>query len=171
MILCRTHKYLEDIAAGLEKMGIPLLYLGDLFERPEIRDLLAILSFVSEPSRGGLYRIATLPEYRMPLLDVQAYLAFTMKHEKTPLAGLELIEEVQDITPAGRTALGALRKDIGTVSFATNPYTLLTQMLFDGSHVLRRYAIQNNAASQQQRLTCTEHFIFLEPKKMRCRRE
>ena len=33
---------------------MPVLYLGDLFERPEVSDLLALLSFTAEPRRGGV---------------------------------------------------------------------------------------------------------------------
>ncbi len=39
-ILCRVHGNLEKIALGLEAAGVPVLYLSDLFERPEVRDLL-----------------------------------------------------------------------------------------------------------------------------------
>ena len=42
-VLCRTNKRLNEIAAGLEARSIPVLHLGSLFEREEIRDLLLSL--------------------------------------------------------------------------------------------------------------------------------
>ena len=40
-MLCRTNDRLNEIAQALEDRGIPVLHLGSLFEREEIRDLLA----------------------------------------------------------------------------------------------------------------------------------
>ena len=52
-VLCRSHTNLGRIGAELELAGIPVLYLGDLFERPEVRDMLSLLSLVSEPDGKG----------------------------------------------------------------------------------------------------------------------
>ena len=43
-VLCRSHTYLGRVAAKLEDLGVPVLYLGNLFERPEVRDMLSLLS-------------------------------------------------------------------------------------------------------------------------------
>ncbi|KRR15019.1 hypothetical protein CQ13_37475 [Bradyrhizobium retamae] len=50
----RRSSYLQKIAAGLEAAGVPVLNLGHIFEREEIRDLLSLLSFASEPHCAGL---------------------------------------------------------------------------------------------------------------------
>ena len=47
-ILARSHLTLARITGILEQLGIPLLYLGDLFERPEIRDLLSLVALDAE---------------------------------------------------------------------------------------------------------------------------
>ena len=57
-ILARSHTTLARIAKHLERCGIPCLYFGDFFERPEIRDLLSVLSVVSERAGIGLFRVA-----------------------------------------------------------------------------------------------------------------
>ena len=75
-ILCRSHTNLARFAMRLEAHGIPVLYLGDLFERAEVRDMLALMSFTCEPERGGLFRLAQFPEYRIPMGDVRKVLNF-----------------------------------------------------------------------------------------------
>ncbi|MGC2211786.1 MAG: ATP-dependent helicase [Silvibacterium sp.] len=50
VILCRTNARLNEIAFELESRGIPVLHLGSLFEREEIRDLLAILALIIDSS-------------------------------------------------------------------------------------------------------------------------
>ena len=56
-VLCRTNPRLNEIASALEARGIPVLHLGSLFEREEVRDLLALLSLVVDPFGDGLARV------------------------------------------------------------------------------------------------------------------
>ena len=44
------------MAAELESMGIPLLFLGSLFERDEIQQLLSLLSLLIDRRAMGLAR-------------------------------------------------------------------------------------------------------------------
>ncbi|MCZ7600613.1 MAG: hypothetical protein M5U09_26770, partial [Gammaproteobacteria bacterium] len=63
-ILCRSHAYLGKIAEQLERNGVPVLYLGDLFGRPEVRDMLALVALTCEPDGRGLVRVARFPSTR-----------------------------------------------------------------------------------------------------------
>jgi DNA helicase-2/ATP-dependent DNA helicase PcrA len=51
-ILATTHLCLARFGRALQDLGVPVLYLGDLFERSEIRDLLSLVSLGSD--RGGV---------------------------------------------------------------------------------------------------------------------
>ena len=57
-VLCRSNGRLSEIAAALEARGIAVLYLGSLFEREEVRDLLALLSLLVDPLGTGLARVS-----------------------------------------------------------------------------------------------------------------
>ncbi len=46
-VLCRSHTVLNRVAAALEAREIPALFLGDLFERPEVRDLLSLIALAA----------------------------------------------------------------------------------------------------------------------------
>ena len=59
-ILCRTHRQAAPSPARWKTPGIPVLYLGPLFERPEVRDLLALLSLAAEGNGWGLCAPARL---------------------------------------------------------------------------------------------------------------
>jgi superfamily I DNA/RNA helicase len=56
-ILCRQHNDLVHYSAALEAAGIPVLYLGDFFERPEIRDLLCVIDLASGMDGRSVYRL------------------------------------------------------------------------------------------------------------------
>ena len=55
-VLCTGNEALADLGRELEQLGVPVLYLGSLFERPEIRD--------NRPKLRG-----TSTTYRMYLSD------------------------------------------------------------------------------------------------------
>ena len=70
-VLCRSNGRLNEIAAALEARSIPVLHLGSLFERDEIRDLLSLLSLAVDPFGDALVRVGALPRYDVPLQDVR----------------------------------------------------------------------------------------------------
>lgn len=59
-VLCPGNDRLTRIGRELELRGIPVLYLGNLFERPEVKDLLSVLSLLVDRRAMGLVRKPTL---------------------------------------------------------------------------------------------------------------
>ncbi len=55
-ILCRSHSQAYHIAASLATEGIPVRQMGDFFERPEIKDALALIQLAAGPDPQGLLR-------------------------------------------------------------------------------------------------------------------
>jgi superfamily I DNA/RNA helicase len=47
VVLCRTHGQAAAITRVLEAAAVPALYLGNLFERPDVRDLLAVVALAA----------------------------------------------------------------------------------------------------------------------------
>jgi superfamily I DNA/RNA helicase/Zn-dependent peptidase ImmA (M78 family) len=158
-VLCRSHSNLQKIATGLEAAGIPVLYLGDLFERPEVRDLLSLLSFVSERHRGGLLRVANLPRYRMPLADVRTFLAYAGEAEKTPLVALADAGKLNGLSAVGKDVLARLRSDLDGVGFKTGPGQFLCDLLFERG-LIRDYLPGDTAADHQRRLAIHQFLQF-----------
>ena len=117
-VLCRSHTYLARFALQLEAHGIPVLYLGDLFERPEIRDMLALISFTCEPERGGLLRVATFPEYGISLKDVRAVLAFAVAEDIYPLQAIARLDAISGLTDASWKGLTLLNSHLESNSLA-----------------------------------------------------
>lgn len=151
-ILCRSHLQLARFASLLEALSVPILYLGDLFERPEIRDLLSLISFVSEPERGGLLRVAAFPEYSIPTSDVRKVLAFAVFEKCDPLAALRRLPEIRDVTEAGLRGLTLLASHINAVGPATLPSWFLSDYLFTRSRYLAPLLADSGIGSQTKRV-------------------
>ncbi|MCL4508987.1 MAG: UvrD-helicase domain-containing protein [Chloroflexi bacterium] len=59
-VLCRTNSQAEAIAQALKQCGVPVAYLGNLFTRPEVKELLSLLSLTEEGDGGDLFGLARL---------------------------------------------------------------------------------------------------------------
>ena len=130
-ILCRTHGQAEALAARLTARNIPTLYQGALLERPEVKDMLCLLSVLAGEDGSGLLRIAAWPEYGAAQADTLA-LVSRLETEKTPL-----IQALQDSSlPDGLRHLGKHLAELA--SMEDDPALLLREYLFERSQYLRQ---------------------------------
>ena len=151
-VLCRSHNYLAQFALRLEAHGIPVLYLGDLFERPEIRDMLALISFTCEPERGGLLRVASFPEYKIPLEDVRNVLAFAAAKKIYPLEAISRLSEIANLTKVGLQGLTLLKSHLNFVQPVTPAVILLSEYLFTQSRYLDTFLTEDSVAGACRKL-------------------
>ncbi len=129
-ILCRSHAQAEALAGLLSARDIPVLYLGTLLERPEIKDLLCLLALLADPGGSALLRVAALPEYDVPQADALAVLT-QMRRAETPLR--EALAE-----PGLHPGLGRLAAHLAALEAKENePAALLRFYLFGLSRFLR----------------------------------
>ena len=129
-ILCRTHSQAEHLAALLTAQDVPVLYLGALLERPEAKDLLCLLSLLTEGGGSALVRVAAWPEYGVPL-DESLTLLTQMRREET-----RLIDALQDVSlHPGLGRLGRHLAELDTMD--DDPAALLRHYLFGMSDYLR----------------------------------
>jgi DNA helicase-2/ATP-dependent DNA helicase PcrA len=149
-ILGRTHLTLARLTGILEQLGVPLLYLGDLFERPEIRDLLSLISLDAEFGGIGLVRVAGISEYGASREDALAVIRWAQTNHITIFNALKRVSEIEKLTDAGRTGLEKLGTQLDGFSAATSPWTLLTKWLFERSDYLRPLLVANDIVSQQK---------------------
>ena len=148
-ILARSHLTLGRITGILEQLGVPLLYLGDLFERSEVRDLLALLSIDAELGGIGLVRVAALPHYAVPKADVLALITWSREQKELIFEALKRADEIETLTAAGRLGLKRLGTELDGLQRAS-PWVLLTIWLFERSEYLQRLSAANGAIAQQK---------------------
>ena len=129
VILARSHLTLARITGILEQLGVPLLYLGDLFERPEIRDLLSLVALDAEFGNVGLVRVAALPEYNVPRQDSLSLVRWAYVHHVSVFEALIRCNEVDGLSEPGRIGLTKLGSQLKGLDKAS-PLGLLTTMAF-----------------------------------------
>jgi DNA helicase II / ATP-dependent DNA helicase PcrA len=148
-ILARSHLTLARITAILEQLGIPLLYLGDLFERHEIRDLLSLVGLGAEFGNVGLARVAALPEYHVSKNEALELARWAQGKRLSIHEALIRCDEAPGLSEAGRVGLGKLGSQLKGLERAS-PLILLTTWLFERSAYLHPMLKANDAKSQQQ---------------------
>lgn len=166
VILARTHLTLARITGVLERMGVPLLYLGDLFERDEIRTLLSLVSIDAEYGGIGLIRVATLPQYAATRDDALAVIRWSKAQRVKIFDALKRVAEIDGIRDLGRAGLTKLGVELDGLDFAS-PWTLLTTWLFERSDYLRPLLLANDIIAQQKLVAiyhllkvCVEQFTL-----------
>lgn len=83
-LLCASNSRLSDIAEGLSQR-YSVLHLGSLFERPEIKDLLALLSMLTDPHAVGLVMAATMSAHEIPLQEVMQIIGYLRESKAAAL--------------------------------------------------------------------------------------
>jgi superfamily I DNA/RNA helicase len=163
-ILARTHLCLARFGRLLQELGVPVLYLGDLFERPEIRDLLSLVSLGADPSGAGLVRVAQFPEYGATRADALRVIRESADREEDILVTLGRLDTLEGLTEQGRAGLARLACHLATVEWKTSAWTLLSNYLLEDSDYLRPLLEAEDVRSRQKLLAvyqllkfCREH--------------
>lgn len=171
-ILARSHLTLSRITDTLEQLGVPMLYLGDLFERSEIRDLLSLVAIDAEFGGIGLVRVGQLPEYGATRQDTLTVLQWAQANEVSVFAALASLQQIDGLTPAGAAGLGTLADHLAGMDEQTPPWTLLTTWLFERSNYLRPFLASQSPKAQQQLIAiyhllkvCGEQLALRDPRR------
>jgi superfamily I DNA/RNA helicase/Zn-dependent peptidase ImmA (M78 family) len=129
-VLCRSNARLNDIAVGLEARGIPVLHLGSLFERNEIRDLLALLTLSVDRFGDGLARVGAMPRYNLSLQDVYIATRRIRECEGLALRELDDVARLPSLSATGAAGIAQLAKDLHGLS-GLSPWDYLCEYLLD----------------------------------------
>jgi superfamily I DNA/RNA helicase len=131
-ILARSNGILGRVGDELEARGIPVLYLGPLFDRPEIRDLLSLLAIVGGAD-APLLRVAGFPEYGVPLDDVVKLLGIA-RETKRPVTELIVdAETLAVLSVPARMGLERLGNHLQGFHAGHTPWFILMEYLFERS--------------------------------------
>ena len=159
-LLCASNARLSEIAEGLEARGIPVLHLGSLFERPEVKDLLAMLSMLGDPYVVGLVRVATMPTYQLPLHDV-AQIVERLRESKVAALEWRLIENwPPELIETSKVALARVVMLFEGMSATGNPWSILSTWVIDRLGLAKTLYQAGDARSKMKGLALWQFLNF-----------
>jgi len=161
VVLCTGNEKLSELGQHLERLGVPVLFLGSLFDRPEVKDLLSLLSLLVDPRAMGLVRAACLPQFRMPLSDVAAVL--THLREVACPAGvfLEETECIPEISSSGVASLVQLRRALDGFGGNSDPWQVLAMLLLDRTRIAAEICCASTVNARAQGIAIWQLMNFV----------
>jgi superfamily I DNA/RNA helicase len=157
-VLCTGNERLTKTARALERMGIPVLFLGSLFERPEIKDLLSFMSLLVDPRAMGLVKVATMPDFAMSIADVGVALEH-YRLEERPEPGIP--DAPPNLTKEGLAAFSKLRAALVGMDATSSPWTVIAKLLLDRSRVAARIAETEDVGLRAQGIAIWQFMNFI----------
>jgi superfamily I DNA/RNA helicase len=159
VVLASTHETCGDTADALNAAGIPALHLGDIFQRPETKDLLALLQLFIDRSGSGLLRVSRLPGMEMPPADVDLILTWLDSSRPEALSWL-------DTPPAGLSAQGVAallrwKTVFQGLSSKDSPWDVICTLLLDRTHILAPHLAGNGILDVTRRIALCQLIYFL----------
>jgi superfamily I DNA/RNA helicase len=158
VVLCRGNDKLSELGQELERLGIPVLFLGSIFERQEVKDLVAFLSLLTDRRAMGLVRVACWPEFSMSLEDVIRVFDHLRTTEAAPG---DWGSAFAHLSPAGQTAFGALATALAGFDSMAHPWTVLTTALLDRTRMAARIASASRVTEQAQGIAIWQFLNFV----------
>ncbi len=135
-VLCKGNDRVSLIARGLEDRGIPVLYLGPLFDRPEVKEALAILSLLTDPRAMGLACTSTMRNFEMTVDDV-AKCAARLAEVPTlqPLEWTRALDGLTGLSDRGRSGLAAIVDALQGLSAESTIWRAFATVFLDNTRI------------------------------------
>ncbi len=160
-VLCAGNDRLSRFAEGLEQLGIPILYLGSLFERDEVKDLLSLLSLLVDRRAMGLVRIATMNDYAMSLSDVACILGYLAEHGDEALQWTKDFAKIPKLSGQGIDAIHRLSQLFEGFKPSATPWTVLATILLDRTRMVATIAEKTDVRSRARGIAIWQFMNFL----------
>jgi superfamily I DNA/RNA helicase/Zn-dependent peptidase ImmA (M78 family) len=157
-VLCRGNDKLAEIGQELERLGVPVLFLGSLFERQEVKDLVALLSLLTDRRAMGLVRIGCWPDFAMSLDDVALVFEHLRADEGRPGGWASAIP---GLSSAGQSALDKLKLALQGFDHSSNPWAVLTAVLLDRTRVAAQISSSSSVADQARGIAIWQFMNFV----------
>ena len=160
-VLCTGNEKLSTLAQELERAEIPVLFLGSLFERPEVKDLFALLTILTDRRAMGLVRVACWPEFKMPMADVAALLGHLRENDGTPGEWLGNCALIDQLSESGRRAVTALSTALSGFDRASQPWRVLATILLDRTRIAAQVCASTSIADRTRAIAIWQLMNFI----------
>ena len=160
-VLCTGNDKLSTIGQDLERLGVPVLFLGSLFERPEVKDLLSMLSILVDRRAMGLVRVGCWPDFAMSFGDVAAVFTHLRAVEQAPMAWLSSADTTPGVSDSGRATLASLASALHGFDQTVPPWTVLATLLLDRTRIGARLGTSPDLADRTRGIAIWQFLNFV----------
>ena len=159
IVVARSHLVLDTTAGNLRALGVPVLHVGDLSQRPEVRDLLALLSVDEAPERLGLFRAARAAGLDASRAEVLTLLRTARRRGWLTTTALLRAGELEGLTDRAKGEFARLGRELEGWDARTSSARSLRTWLFDRSPYLAPITALADAPENRMRLVAIHHLL------------
>ena len=159
VVLASTHETCGDAADALNAAGVPALHLGDIFQRSEVKDLLALLQLFIDRSGSGLLRVARLSGLEIPPADVEMLLGWLKTNRPEPLSWLA--SPPSSLSAKGVAALKKWAVVFKDLTSTDSPWEVACTLLLDRTSVLRPHLAGDSILDVTRRIALWQLVYYL----------
>jgi len=159
-VLCKGNERLARLGAELERLEIPVLFLGSLFERPEIKDLLSWLSLLVDRRAMGLVRLKAPTVLSISLADVAAILTHLKAAAHLPMAWFDT-DAIPGLTMQGKEVVRSMAAALRGFHGDDAPWSVLAQFLLDRTRLAADIAEAQDNAGRARGLAIWQFMNFV----------
>lgn len=159
VVLASTHETCSTAADALNAVGVPALHLGDIFQRSEVKDLLALLQIFIDRSGSGLLRVAHLPGLELPPADIDKLLVWCKANRPVPLSWVTA--PPPGISGEGVAALGQWATAFADLESSDSPWEVACRLLLDRTGILRAHLAGSGILDITRRIALWQFIYYL----------
>ncbi len=159
VVLASTHEICGTAAKALNSVGVPALHLGDIFQRSEVKDILALLQLFIDRSGSGVLRVARLPGLELLPDDVEQLLSWLKSNRPPALSWLENPPSV--LSASGTAALKRWAHIFNGLTSSTSPWDVACELLLERTGILRPYLDGENILDITRRIALWQFIYYL----------
>lgn len=135
VVLARKSAVVAAAAKELKEAGVPVVYVGELMERQEVKDLLAFIQLIVERSPRALLRIGELVYPKMGAADIMATLQAVADDSSLHRAEWVNSSDIP-LSRGGHASRRALAELMRGFSWSASPWDFLCELLLERRFLL-----------------------------------
>ncbi|MDR6886457.1 MULTISPECIES: ATP-dependent helicase [Variovorax] len=129
-VLCRRSSDVERAAELLEQAGLPIIYIGDLTARAQVKHILCLIQLLVERRPKALIGLSGISTLNMPLADVDVLLK-AAENDVAFQRGRWIHAPPPGLSPRALEVVVNLRDLIGQFQHGSNPWVFICHLLLD----------------------------------------
>ncbi|WP_282115436.1 UvrD-helicase domain-containing protein [Pseudoalteromonas arctica] len=151
VVISRKSANVEQIVEALKEQNIPVLYLGDICQRPEIKRLLCLMELLCMRQPRSLVGLISEPDFRMPRQDIDYLMLLTRKGTELSMQrGGWLRSPTPGLSPAGNQVKTNLAHLLKGLKRNSSPWDFVSTVLLDRKYGLPELTDQSIQAYTQR---------------------
>ncbi|MGU5677698.1 UvrD-helicase domain-containing protein [Aeromonas hydrophila] len=151
VVISRKSANVEQIVEALENLNVPVLHIGDVCQRPEIKRLICLMELLCMRQPRSLVGLVSEPAFCMLPQDIEYLMFLTRKGAGLSMQrGRWLWLPTPGLSPAGQRAKANLALLLTGLKRNSMPWDFVSRVLLDQRYGLPNHADQTIQANTQR---------------------